>query len=776
VNEPRQHSRHVTLGLVHFLVNICIYVFIYAPVCLCSGMNAAVRAAVRMGLYVGAKVYFIHEGYQGMVDGGNNIIEATWESVSSMLQVGGTVIGSARCKEFRTHEGRLRAALNLVQREITNICVIGGDGSLTGANLFREEWSGLLQELKQQGQIDDEAVRNNSILHIVGMVGSIDNDFCGTDMTIGTDSALHRIIEVVDAIMTTAQSHQRTFVLEVMGRHCGYLALVSALACGADWVFIPEMPPEDGWEDSMCQKLSENRADKKRLNIMIVAEGAIDRHNKAITADNIKELVVSRLGFDTRVTILGHVQRGGTPSAFDRILASRMGVEAVLALLEASADTPACVVSLVGNQAVRLPLMECVQMTQEVQKAMDEKKFEEAVRLRGRYGVFSSNFNVAVLNVGAPAGMNAAGHRMFAVSDGFEGLYKGKVQTLQRKGTDSTKDRYRLYKGQVQTLQRTGTDSTKDRYRLYKGKVQTLQRKGTDSTKDRYRLYKGKAYMGLLELAKARDAHEALCVPMIMVPATVSNNIPGSDLSIGSDTALNAITHTCDRIKQSASGTKRRVFIIETMGGYCGYLATVGGLAAGADSVYIYEEPFDIRDLQANVEHLTEKMKTSIQRGIVLRNENCNENFSTDFMYQLYSEEGRGVFDCRKNILGHMQQGGAPSPFDRNFSTKIAAKAMQWITRSLKESFKGGRVFANSEDTACLLGMRRRALVFQPVSHLQEETDFVHRIPKEQWWLKLRPLMKILAKYKTSYDVSDSGQLEHVSRVRPKESHTSAAI
>uniref|UniRef100_A0A8C6UM31 Phosphofructokinase, platelet b n=2 Tax=Neogobius melanostomus TaxID=47308 RepID=A0A8C6UM31_9GOBI len=742
------------------------------------GMNAAVRAAVRMGLYVGAKVYFIHEGYQGMVDGGNNIIEATWESVSSMLQVGGTVIGSARCKEFRTHEGRLRAALNLVQREITNICVIGGDGSLTGANLFREEWSGLLQELKQQGQIDDEAVRNNSILHIVGMVGSIDNDFCGTDMTIGTDSALHRIIEVVDAIMTTAQSHQRTFVLEVMGRHCGYLALVSALACGADWVFIPEMPPEDGWEDSMCQKLSENRADKKRLNIMIVAEGAIDRHNKAITADNIKELVVSRLGFDTRVTILGHVQRGGTPSAFDRILASRMGVEAVLALLEASADTPACVVSLVGNQAVRLPLMECVQMTQEVQKAMDEKKFEEAVRLRGRYGVFSvtsqrNNFNVAVLNVGAPAGMNAA---VRSAVDGFEGLYKGKVQTLQRKGTDSTKDRYRLYKGQVQTLQRTGTDSTKDRYRLYKGKVQTLQRKGTDSTKDRYRLYKGKAYMGLLELAKARDAHEALCVPMIMVPATVSNNIPGSDLSIGSDTALNAITHTCDRIKQSASGTKRRVFIIETMGGYCGYLATVGGLAAGADSVYIYEEPFDIRDLQANVEHLTEKMKTSIQRGIVLRNENCNENFSTDFMYQLYSEEGRGVFDCRKNILGHMQQGGAPSPFDRNFSTKIAAKAMQWITRSLKESFKGGRVFANSEDTACLLGMRRRALVFQPVSHLQEETDFVHRIPKEQWWLKLRPLMKILAKYKTSYDVSDSGQLEHVSRVRPKESHTSAAI
>ncbi|KAM3603658.1 uncharacterized protein V6R79_000221 [Siganus canaliculatus] len=758
-----------------------------------QGMNAAVRAVVRMGIYVGAKVYFIHEGYQGMVDGGDNIKEATWESVSSMLQVGGTVIGSARCKEFRTHEGRLRAAQNLVERSITNLCVIGGDGSLTGANLFREEWSGLLDELLQQGLITDEAARSNSVLHIVGMVGSIDNDFCGTDMTIGTDSALHRIIEVVDAIMTTAQSHQRTFVLEVMGRHCGYLALVSALACGADWVFIPEMPPEDGWEDSMCQKLSENRADKKRLNIIIVAEGAIDCHHKAITPDYIKDLVVRRLGFDTRVTILGHVQRGGTPSAFDRILASRMGVEAVLALLEASATTPACVVSLVGNQAVRLPLMECVQMTQEVQKAMDERKFEDAVRLRGRsfennlstYSLLSyrkadselpnSSFNVAVLNVGAPAaGMNAAvrsavrvgiteGHKMFAVSDGFEGLYKGQIKEIKWGDVGGWTGQGGSLLGTKRTLPGKHLEEIAEQLRIHN--INALLVIGGFE-----------AYMGLLELSAARDKYTELCVPMVMVPATVSNNIPGSDLSIGSDTALNAITDTCDRIKQSASGTKRRVFIIETMGGYCGYLATVGGLAAGADTVYIYEEAFDIRDLQANVEHLTQKMKTTIQRGLVLRNESCNENFTTDFIYQLYTEEGKGVFDCRKNILGHMQQGGAPSPFDRNFGTKIAAKAIQWITRTLQDSFKGGRVFANSEDTACLLGMRRRALVFQPVAQLRDETDFVHRIPKEQWWLKLRPLMKILAKYKTSYDVSDSGQLEHVTRIRPKESNTSSTL
>ncbi|XP_042202901.1 ATP-dependent 6-phosphofructokinase, platelet type isoform X18 [Callorhinchus milii] len=771
-----------------------------------QGMNAAVRAVVRMGIYVGAKVYFVHEGYQGMVDGGDNIVEATWEKVSSILQMGGTVIGSARCKAFRNREGRLKAALHLVQLGITNLCVIGGDGSLTGANLFREEWKGLLDELVEKGEIQSEEAMKYSHLNVVGMVGSIDNDFCGTDMTIGTDSALHRIIEVVDAIVTTAQSHQRTFVLEVMGRHCGYLALVSALACGADWVFIPESPPEDGWEDQMCEKLSESRSRGSRLNIIIVAEGANDRHGKQISSDFVKDLVVSRLGFDTRITILGHVQRGGTPSAFDRILGSRIGVEAVIALLEASPDTPACVVSLSGNQAIRVPLMECVQMTQEVQKAMDEKRFDDAVKLRGRSFVNNlntykllahktkdveppqsntrrrycpekkkkeqSSFNVAVLNVGAPAaGMNAAvrsavrigiteGHRMFAVADGFEGFSKGQIKEIKWGGVGG-------WTGQGGSLL---------------GTKRTLPGKNLQAIADQIRTHNISAFMviggfeafeGLLQLREAREKYDEFCIPVCMVPVTISNNVPGTDLCIGCDTALNVIVETCDRIKQSASGTKRRVFIIETMGGYCGYLASMGGLAAGADAAYIFEDPIDIRELQANVIHLTEKMKTSIQRGLVLRNENSNDNYTTDFIYQLYSEEGKGIFDCRKNILGHMQQGGAPSPFDRNFGTKIAAKAVQWLSRTLKENYRRGKIFTNTDDTICLLGMRRRTLLFQPVSQLMSETDLKHRIPKEQWWVNLRALMKILAKYKISYDVSDAGKLEHVTqRMRDTDNET----
>jgi len=745
-----------------------------------QGMNAAVRATVRVGMYTGAKVYFVHEGYQGLVDGGDNIKLATWESVSMMLQLGGTVIGSARCMDFRAKEGRTKAALNLVKLGITNLCVIGGDGSLTGANQFRTEWSELLADLVKAGKITADEAKQSSHLNIVGMVGSIDNDFCGTDMTIGTDSALHRIIEVVDAITTTAQSHQRTFILEVMGRHCGYLALVTALACGADWVFIPEMPPEDGWEEHLFRRLKDQRTRGSRLNIIIIAEGAMNRDQSPITCDYVKDIISKNLGFDTRATILGHVQRGGTPSAFDRILGSRMGVEAVMALLEATPETPACVVSLSGNQAVRLPLMECVQVTKDVTTAMGEGRFEDAVKLRGKsfennwktYQMLAhlhppdvkSNINIAIVNVGAPcSGMNAAvrsavrigllqGHQMLAVHDGFDGLAHGIVEPIGWAAVGGWTGKGGSLLGTKRAMPSEVMEEIS--LTITKFNIHALVIIGGFE-----------AYSGALEMVEGRQKYEELCIPLVVIPATVSNNVPGSDFSIGADTALNTITMTCDRIKQSAAGTKRRVFLVETMGGYCGYLATMAGLASGADAAYIFEEPFNIHDLELNVDHLVEKMKTSVKRGLILRNEKCNANYSTDFIFNLYSEEGKGVFDCRKNVLGHMQQGGTPTPFDRNFGTKMGCKSVLWLTDKLKECYRHGRIFANSPDTACVLGMKKRSLVFTPLEELKEQTDFKHRIPKTQWWLKLRPILKILAKYKINLD-TEAATIEHIIRKR----------
>ncbi|CAH0724876.1 unnamed protein product, partial [Brenthis ino] len=765
-------------------------------------MNAAVRSVVRMGIYLGCKVYFIREGYQGMVDGGDNIEEANWSSVSSIIHKGGTIIGSARCMDFMKREGRVKAAYNLVTRGITNLVVIGGDGSLTGANLFRQEWSSLLDELLENNKITMDQRERYKYLHIAGMVASIDNDFCGTDMTIGTDSALHRIIEAIDAIVSTAYSHQRTFIMEVMGRHCGYLAVVTALSSEADFVFLPEAPPSVDWKDKLCdnylalvaalaseadqvfipedpvpnnwveklcKRLQQERKSGQRLNIIIVAEGAIDREGKPITAELVKKVVVDNLQQDTRITVLGHVQRGGSPSAFDRILGCRMGAEAVMALMEATPETESCVVTLDGNQAVRLPLMECVRRTKAVSQAMADKNWDLAVQLRGRSfarnletykmltrlkppkeafdesGKPAEGLTLAVLHVGAPAcGMNAAvrsfvrnciyrGDTVLGVHDGVEGFIAGNIVKMDWSDVTGWVGQGGAFLGTKRTL--PGDKKGEIAARIKQFNIQGLLIIGGFE-----------AYQAGLEIYESRKQFPEFCIPLVVIPSTISNNVPGTDFSLGADTALNEITEICDRIRQSAQGTKRRVFVVETMGGYCGYLATLAGLAGGADAAYIYEEKFSIKDLQQDVYHMASKMTGGIQRGLILRNEKANENYNTDFIYRLYSEEGKGLFTARMNVLGHMQQGGSPTPFDRNMGTKMAAKCLHWLVDSIH---KGS---ANGPDSACLLGIVKRQYKFSPLEELKSQTNFAQRTAKQQWWMKLRPLLRILAKHDSTYE------------------------
>ena len=220
------------------------------------GMNGAVRAVVRMALYSDCEAYAVLEGYEGLVNGGDMIHQVSWEDVRGWLSCGGTLIGSARCMTFRERPGLLQAAKNMVLKGIDALVVCGGDGSLTGADVFRGEWPGLLKELVETGELTEQQVEPYRVLNIVGLVGSIDNDMSGTDATIGCYSSLTRICDAVDDVFDTAFSHQRGFVIEVMGRHCGWLALMSAISTGADWVFIPESPPKDTWEDDMCANIT----------------------------------------------------------------------------------------------------------------------------------------------------------------------------------------------------------------------------------------------------------------------------------------------------------------------------------------------------------------------------------------------------------------------------------------------------------------------------------------------------------------------------------------
>ena len=253
------------------------------------GMNAAVRAVVRVGLHRGLKVFGIHSGWQGAVDGGDAIEEMQWWSVGGILQRGGTFLGSARCQEFRTREGRRKAAVNLYKLDVDGLVVIGGDGSLTGARILSEEWPELLREAAALGQIelDDGIVPT---LAVVGLPGSIDNDTFGSDMSIGADTALHRIVTAADQLVSTASAHQRTFVMEVMGRHCGYLALASALAAGAHWVLIPEQELEPRWHQHMVASLKRGREAGRQHAIIMVAEGARHPDGLPLKAETISKI------------------------------------------------------------------------------------------------------------------------------------------------------------------------------------------------------------------------------------------------------------------------------------------------------------------------------------------------------------------------------------------------------------------------------------------------------------------------------------------------------
>jgi 6-phosphofructokinase 1 len=283
------------------------------------GMNAAIRAVVRAALHHDLEVMGIRKGYKGMIDG--DFIPLVSKDVSNIIQRGGTILGTARSEEFRTPEGRRKAYGNLIGSGINACIVIGGDGSFQGAGLFSSEFD----------------------IPFIGIPGTIDNDLYGTDYTIGYDTALNTVVEAVDRIRDTASAHDRMFFIEVMGRGAGFIALHSGIATGAEAILIPEV---DGQEESLHEYLQSQGY--KSSSIILVAEG-----NKMGGAEEIANQIKSKYPeHDVRVNVLGHMQRGGSPSAFDRFLASRLGVAAVEALMD---NQRSIMVGFVNHDIVHVP-------------------------------------------------------------------------------------------------------------------------------------------------------------------------------------------------------------------------------------------------------------------------------------------------------------------------------------------------------------------------------------------------------------------------------------
>ena len=290
------------------------------------GMNAAIRAVTRAAIFAGMKVKGIYRGYRGLLT--DEIVDFRTQNVSNIIQMGGTILKTARCKEFQTTEGRQLAYDTLQRHKIDALVVIGGDGSLTGARIFANEYN----------------------FPIIGLPGTIDNDLYGTDSTIGYDTALNTIMECVDKIRDTATSHERLFFIEVMGRDAGFLALNGAIASGAEAAIIPEISTQ---VDQLAELIENGFRKSKNSSIVLVAESPVTGGAMGM-AERVKN---EYPGYDVRVSILGHLQRGGSPTAYDRILASRLGAAAIDALLD---DQRNVMIGVKNDEIVYVPITRAI--------------------------------------------------------------------------------------------------------------------------------------------------------------------------------------------------------------------------------------------------------------------------------------------------------------------------------------------------------------------------------------------------------------------------------
>ena len=707
------------------------------------GMNAAVRAVVRRAEAGGATVVAVKDGFQGLVDGGTSLWALTSTDVAGIIQRGGTVIGTARSQAFLTSQGRRQAVKHLCEQQVTDLMVIGGDGSLTGASLLRGEWESHRTALIAAGELSLDTPES---LGVVGIVGSIDNDFVGTETTIGADTALHRIIAAIDAIHSTAASHQRSFVVEVMGRNCGYLALSAALATGAQWVVVPEDPPAAArWRDELGASVRASRDAGRRHNLVIVAEGARDQDGNPITSTAVRDVMLHEFGEDTRITTLGHVQRGGAPSAFDRTFATLCGVAAVDALETRSADDAPVVVGLRHNEIVTFALDEAVAQTQSVATHLKDGDSGQVLALRGgnvaatltlsrhisapapvmsAHGPDTKRF--VVLHAGGPApGMNAAvragvralqhaGHQVLAAVDGFDGFAAGHFTALDWLSVSG----FVSQGGAVFGTSRTRLDDTAV------AQIATICQQ--EQIAGVLAIGGHHAYQACDTLRAAATQYPALAIPYVCVPATINNDLPATEQTIGSDTALNTIVWAIDKLKQSAVAI-RRCYVVEVMGAECGYLAVAAALASGAEQVYTPEGGITLATLTADAHAMRDAFAGGNRLSVVIRSEHAHPTYTTPFLVALYEQEGGDLFDVRQVVLGNLQQGGDPSPFDRILAARLAYAAGTYLSEhagrleaSVLFGVIGGRVATTPLDAY--------ASLLDPVARRQADGRIVARL------------------------------------------------
>jgi 6-phosphofructokinase 1 len=762
------------------------------------GMNSAVRACTRIALRRGAQVFAIKDGFSGMHRG--DLKELLWADVAGIMARGGTVIGTARCAEFRTVDGRRQAAMHLAVRGINALVCVGGDGSLTGADTLLREWPEHLAALVAAGLVSEAQRKQCAKLHLVGFTGTIDNDMFGTDATIGVWSALTRIVDAIDCLQSTAESHRRCFVVECMGRASGFLSVLAALVTGSEYAIFPEAPPGSptvDWRDEMCDILRKCRT-VSAATVVVVCEGAVDWTGKRIEAAECVRVIEERLGVETRLTVLGHVQRGGVPVPADRYIATMMGAKAIDVLMSDMTE-PQCI-GMAGETTVVLPLRHCVAQCVATNKALKECRFDDVRALRcgsfqecmrlwqrlkehhlqapppvaaataataaaaaapspssatplarrglDRRAAANGVKRVAILTCGAPApGMSACvgalarliitqGHEPIGIRDGFVGFARA---ATVRGGDGFESAAQELEWFALNEMMHLG-GSTLSCNRDAAGKEVPLDSIAVAiAVLDISALvviggFEG--YQSVDNMRRARDRFPQFQMPMFCIPATISCNVPGSDVSIGADRGLTNLVDAVDKVKQSAVGM-RRMFCVEVMGRFCGYLALIGALCSGAEIALLPENSLRLAELQAVLDVTHARFDAAFDDkvngcAVVIKNECAGGDvFTLDVLMNLFEAESKGHFDVRKSVLGHLQQGGLPTVVDRFHALRLALACSDRVAAALKADAS-----ASMQVDCAIVGIVKGEPVFTDMSRFDALVDKALRRPKEQWWLK----------------------------------------
>lgn len=651
------------------------------------GMNAAVRGTVRAALNKGWEVYGIKEGYRGLLTGGENIFPLDWVDVSWNFREGGTFLGSARCPELKGEGSHARdlkeqALLNLKKLNISSLVIVGGDGSLTGGHtLFK-----MLQN-KEYTNPDLKSMQ----LSIVGIPGSIDNDIAFTDMSIGVDTTLNTIVECIDKLRDTATSHRRVIIVEVMGRRRGYLAVMSGLATGADRVFVREEKINRNELNKLLLVLRKSFDAGQKAGIIIRAEGA--RFSTSFLKETIDVLLKPER--EVRETVLGHLQRGGNPTVFERTLATRMGVRAI-EILEETHSEP----QLVGFRAKTLTSValsksltkittpsfqndlspntkNAFSLCRMLENPPEEKYWESTIAL------LTDGNNVSGMNMAIRAVARLALNRGIAVKGikgGFQGFTRGLGSTLNLEWSMLEMKSILRRAGTLLGVSSSGFTANKNTFENITKQAKQLKIDGLIV------IGNNTAYRNAHTLASITN------LPVVGIPADLNCNMPGTDWVIGMDSTLNDLLGGIDRAADAAH-VKRKIFIITLNGDYCSCLARSVSLAGGAEQLLLGNDILTTRGQNAfrkqvrqSVSELKKMFDMGKTFGTIVYSSKYLEETENSIQYIKQAIDGAGItMDVTVVPLETSLGGIIPTAFDRILAKRLGEKALETLQRKMRD-------------------------------------------------------------------------------------------